>query len=41
MDDIVCIINRTKVDSELADINNIHPGLTFTFELEKEGKLPF
>ena len=41
MDDIVCISKRNKIHSKLADINDIHPCLTFTCELEKEGKLPF
>ena len=41
MDDILCSINRDKIDEHLVLINNLHPSLTFTHEVEKEGKLPF
>ena len=34
MDDVVCSSKRNEVDSKLADINDIHPCLTFTCELE-------
>ena len=41
MDDIICINKRDEVDSKLVEINNIHPSLSFTVEIEKDGKLPF
>ena len=41
MDDIVCISKINEVDSKLAEINNIHPSLSFTVEREKEGQLTF
>ena len=41
MDDILCSINRDKIDEHLVLINSLHPSLTFTHEVEKEGKLPF
>jgi hypothetical protein len=41
MDDILREINCREADSKLADINNLHPNLSFTIEREKDGTLPF
>ena len=41
MDDIICSIDKSKIDSHLTLINSIHPMLLFTHESEKEGRLPF
>ena len=41
MDDIICIIKRDGIDTKLCEINNIHPSLSFTVEVEKDGRLPF
>ena len=41
MDDIVCIVKKTDVDCKLNEINNLHPSLFFTVEIENEGKLSF
>ena len=41
MDDIICIIKRDGLDTKLCEINNIHSSLSFTVEVEKDGRLPF
>ena len=41
MDDILREIRRPEIDNKLADINNLHPNLSFTIEKENEGTLPF
>ena len=41
MDDIFRDIKCNEIDNKLAEINNIHPNLTFTIEKENDGKLPF
>ena len=41
MDDILRDIKRDEIDNKLAEINNLHPNLTFTIEKENDGKLPF
>ena len=41
MDDIICSIETNNIDSHLAMINSIHPNLTFTHEIPKDGRLPF
>ena len=38
MDDIICSIDKSKIDSHLTLINSIHPMLLFTHESEKEGR---
>ena len=41
MDDILREIKRVEIDSNLAEINNLHPNLSFTIKKENEGTLPF
>ena len=41
MDDIISICKKDEVNSKLAAINKLHPNLSFTLEMEKDGKLPF
>ena len=41
MDDILREIKQVEIDSKLAEINNLHPNLSFTIEKENEGTLPF
>ena len=41
MDDIICIVKKTDIDSKLYEINNLHPSLFFIVEIENEGKLSF
>ena len=41
MDDIVCNVRIDEVDDRLDLINSLHRNLSFTFELQKEGNLPF
>ena len=41
MDDIVCDVKLSKIEERLRTINNLHPSLSFTFELEIDKKLPF
>ena len=41
MDDILCSIKKENIDSHLNMINGLHPSLTFTYEIETNGKLPF
>ena len=33
MDDVICTINKDKINDRLKTINNLHPGLTFTHKL--------
>ena len=40
MDDILRSIKKNRVESKLAEINNLHPSLKFTIENEQSGKLP-
>ena len=41
MDDILRTVKNDEVDTELNRINNLHPCLSFTSELEIDGKIPF
>ena len=41
MDDIVCNVRIDEVEDRLNLINGLHRNLSFTFELQKEGSLPF
>ena len=41
MDDILREIKRSETDQKLAEINNLHPNLSFTIEREQNGTLPF
>ena len=41
MDDVLRDIKREKIEEKLAEINNIHPSLTFTIERENQGCIPF
>ena len=41
MDDIICEIKHDKIDERVRIINNLHPSLSFTYELEVDRKLPF
>ena len=41
MDDVICTINKDEINDRLKTINNLHPCLTFTHELEQDGKIPF
>ena len=41
MDDILTIVKNDEVDDTLYRINNLHPCLSFTHELENDGKIPF
>ena len=41
MDDIICEIKKDEIDDRLKTINNLHPSLSFTHELEKDNKIPF
>ena len=40
MDDILRIIKADMIEMKLQAINNLHPNLKFTIEVEEEGKLP-
>jgi len=41
IDEIICNVKKTEVDSKLYEINNLHPSLFFIVEIENEGKLSF
>ena len=41
MDNIMRTIKAEDIDEKLTEINNLHPNLKFTIELEKDEKLPF
>ena len=41
IDDIICIVKKTEIDNRLATIQGLHHCLSFTHELESNGKLPF
>ena len=41
MDDVVRDIDKNDIEKVLHNINNLHPSLHFTTEIEKEGSLPF
>ena len=41
MDDIIRIIDNDVIDDELNKINNLHPCLSFTKELENNNSIPF
>ena len=41
MDDILCSIKKDSIESHLYMINNLHPSLSFTYEVETNCKLPF
>ena len=41
MDDIMCICKKENIDFKLSEINNLHPSLSFTVEIEKDDSLPF
>ena len=39
--DILCIVKKSEIDKRLATIQGLHHCLSFTHELESNGKLPF
>jgi hypothetical protein len=41
MDDILREINRHKIQEKLREINNLHPNLKFTMELEENNRIAF
>ena len=41
MDDILREINRHKIQEKLREINNLHPNLKFTMELEENDRIAF
>ena len=41
MDDIFAIIPKTETEFILEKLNNIHPNIKFTQEIEKDNRLPF
>lgn len=41
MDDIIREIERAKIQEKLSEINQLHPKLKFTIEIEENGKLAF
>ena len=41
MDDIIREIKAAEVQAKLAEINQFHPKLKFTIEMEENGKIPF
>ena len=41
VDDTFCVAKRDEVKKLLDHLNRIRPTIKFTFELEKEGSLPF
>ena len=41
MDDIMTVVNICDIDERLRMINDLHPCLKFTHELEVEGQIPF
>ncbi len=41
MDDIIREINKGHIQEKLNEINQLHPNLKFTMEMEEDGKLPF
>ena len=41
MDDVICVVNKSEVNDRLSMINNLHPCLKFTHELENNGQIPF
>ena len=41
VDDIIMSIKKDLIQSKLQEINDLHGNLKFTFEMEKDGKLPF
>ena len=41
VDDIFAIVRRSAVESLLDHLNQQHPAIRFTIEIEEEGKLPF
>ena len=41
VDDIFCILKKGTIQRTLNHLNNIHPAIQFTVEVEKDGMLPF
>ena len=41
MDDVICAVRKGSVNERLRMINNLHPNLAFTRELEKDGVIAF
>ena len=41
MDDILQEMKSSNIENKLAEINNLHPNLTFTMEKQNDGKIPF
>ena len=41
MDDILSSIDKNQINDRLTMINNLHPSLSFTHEVENHGRLPF
>ena len=40
-DDIICELKKVEIEDMLKIINDLHPSLSFTYELEKDNKIPF
>ena len=44
MDNTICEVKKkkkVKIEDKLKIINDLHPSLSFTYELEKDNKIPF
>ena len=41
MDDVIRSIQQKRVEQKLVEINQMHPKLKFTMEVEEEGQIPF
>ena len=41
VDDVLAIVKRTSLPSMLEHLNKQNAAITFTMEVEKDGKLPF
>ena len=41
VDDIIRSINRNNIAEKLREINNLHPNLKFTLEIEEDGRIAF
>jgi len=41
VDDVLAVVERDKIDCVLSGLNNIHPSLKFTSEMESDNSLPF
>ena len=41
VDDTFTLVRKGKVDERIAALNNFHPNITFTHEIEQGGKMAF